>query len=167
MEDKKPLSQYGIGPYYAALMFALTLAALLLNQFGMLPVLRFRPVVLPLKLLAAVCIIAAALLWVNAVITTKIAQHIRRNELVTSGAYARVRNPIYSAIMFLMWGLLLWSGNLLLLLLCPVYHLLMMVMVKRTEEKWLAALYGKAYLDYCKKVNRCIPWIPRRKEGES
>ncbi len=167
MEEKKPLSQYGIGPIYAALVFVLTAAALLFNGLGVIPCLHLRGAAVPMKLLAVAAIAAGALLWFNAVISMKIAQHIRRNELVTSGAYAWVRNPIYSAIMLVMWGLLLWSGNLLLLLLCPVYPLLMTVLVKHTEEKWLAALYGKAYLDYCKKVNRCIPWFHRRKEGES
>lgn len=161
MEEKTPMSQFGIGPYYAALSFGLTLAVLVLNGFGVLPVLRFPAAALPLKLLGAVCILLAAMMWVNAVLVMKIAAHIRQNELLTAGAYAWVRNPIYSAIMLVMWGLLLWSGNLWLLLLCPVYPLLMTVMVKRTEEKWLAERYGQAYQDYCQAVNRCIPWFPK------
>lgn len=161
MEEKKPLSQYGIGPYYAALVFSMTLGALLLDRAQVLPALRIPALELPMKLLAAVCVLAAALLWVNAVFTMNIAGHIRKNELVTSGAYAWVRNPIYSAIMLLMWGLLSWNGDPLLLLLCPVYHLLMSIMVKHTEEKWLRELYGEAYLDYCKRVPRCIPWFPK------
>lgn len=160
MTEKKPLSQYGVGPFYAALVFLLTLTALLLDRFGVIPSPRVPYTVLPMKLLGVILILAAGILWYNAVITMKIAQHIRQNELVTTGAYGWVRNPIYSAIMLLMWGLLLWSGNLLLLLLCPVYHLLMTIMVKCTEEKWLTGLYGDVYRSYCRKVNRCIPWKP-------
>lgn len=163
MEDKKPLSQFGVGPYYAALSFVLTLTALILSHTGVIPSFQFPPVRVPLKILGAVLVIAGVVMWFNAVITTKIAQHIKQNELVTTGAYALVRNPIYSAIMLVMWGLLLLSGNLILLLLCPVYHIMMTVMVKNTEEKWLTELYGTAYLDYCKKVNRCIPWFPKNK----
>lgn len=162
MEDKKPLSQYGVGPLYAALVFTLTLAALLLNHFDVLPVLKFQQAELLLKLLGGAFVLIGAILWCNAVIGMKIAQHIRNNELVTGGVYGWVRNPIYSAIMIAMCGLLLWSGNLYLLILCPVYHLLMTVMVKHTEEKWLADRYGRKYLDYCKKVNRCIPWLPKK-----
>lgn len=29
--------------------------------------------------------------------------------------------------------------------------------MKFTEEKWLADLYGREYVEYCKNVNRCIP----------
>ncbi len=166
MGEKKPLSQYGIGPYYAASIFALTLGALILNRFGILPVIVFRHTALLCKLLGPACILAGAFMWFNAVIAQKIAQHIRQNELVTTGAYAWVRNPIYSALMLMMWGLLIFSGNLLLLVLCPVYHILMTVMVKNTEEKWLKELYGKAYLNYCKKVNRCIPWFPKQGRGK-
>ena len=31
-----------------------------------------------------------------------------------------------------------------------------------TEEKWLLDLYGDEYAAYKKRVNRCIPWIPRK-----
>ena len=34
-------------------------------------------------------------------------------------------------------------------------------LLKNTEEKWLEELYGQEYIDYCKKVNRCIPWFPK------
>lgn len=162
MEQKKPLSQYGVGPFYAATVLLLTLIALLLERAELLPVFRLPSGHLPLKLLAAACTLVAALLWFHAVIVINIRQHIRRNQLVTSGAYAWVRNPIYSAIMLFMWGVLLWNGNLLFLLLCPVYHLLMTVMVKHTEEKWLTERYGQDYLEYCRRVWRCIPRPPRK-----
>ena len=31
-----------------------------------------------------------------------------------------------------------------------------------TEEKWLVDMYGEEYKEYCKKVNRCIPWFSRK-----
>lgn len=162
MEQKKPLSQYGVGPFYAVTVLLLTVIALLLDHAELMPVLRYQPAAIILKFLAAGCLLAAAILWINSVIVMNIRKRIRENQLLTSGAYAWVRNPIYSAIMLLMWGVLLWNGNLLLLLLCPVYHVLMTVMVKYTEEKWLTELYGQAYLDYCRMVWRCIPRPPKK-----
>lgn len=38
----------------------------------------------------------------------------------------------------------------------------MTVLMKNTEEKWLRDLYGKEYVEYWKKVNRCIPWKCRK-----
>lgn len=162
MEQKKPLSQYGVGPFYAAAVLLLTLTALLLERAGLLPAFRLPAAEMFLKFLAAACTLAAALLWLHAVVVMNIRRSIRQNHLVTAGAYAWVRNPIYSAIMLFMWGILLWNGNLLFLILCPIYHLLMTIMVKYTEEKWLTERYGQEYLDYCRRVWRCIPRPPRK-----
>ncbi len=49
----------------------------------------------------------------------------------------------------------------ILLILPFVYWLAMTILMKKTEEKWLYELYGQKYLEYCKKVNRCIPWFKR------
>lgn len=164
MEKNKPLSRYGVGPFYAGSVFGLTAAALVLEHQNLLPRVQLPASMAAVPAaIAAVLVVSAALLWFNAVFAQKLAQHIRQNELVTSGAYRWVRNPIYTAIMFAMWGLLLLCGNLLLLLLCPVYYVLMTVMVKHTEEKWLAQRYGEQYLDYCRRVNRCIPRPPGKR----
>ena len=85
----------------------------------------------------------------------------RLNELVTTGPYVWVRNPVYSAILLLCTGLLLMAYNLWLLLLPPVLWALMTAMLIPTEERWLRELHGQAYADYCERVNRCIPWPPR------
>ncbi len=36
--------------------------------------------------------------------------------------------------------------------------------MKNTEEKWLLELYGIEYANYCKRVNRCIPWFSKNKD---
>ena len=36
--------------------------------------------------------------------------------------------------------------------------LILTVVLKNTEEKWLSNLYGEEYEKYKKSVNRCIPW---------
>ena len=50
------------------------------------------------------------------------------------------------------------------LLVCTVRPawLIMTVALKNTEEKWLLELYGQEYTEYKQRVNRCIPWIPKR-----
>ncbi len=162
MKNQQHLPIFGIGPLYAVGCAALTLSAYLLDRFQLLPRLSFHRVNVFLKIVSTVFILAAACLWLSAVIFQKIDKQIKDNHLVTTGAYAWVRNPIYSAIMLVMWAVLAWTGNLYLLLLYPVYPLFMTILVKNTEEKWLIQRYGQAYRTYCKKVNRCIPWIPRR-----
>ncbi|MBQ8996005.1 MAG: isoprenylcysteine carboxylmethyltransferase family protein, partial [Oscillospiraceae bacterium] len=76
------------------------------------------------------------------------------------GAYAWVRNPIYSAFMILCTGVILILGNLYFLILPLIFWIFMTILMKHTEEVWLKDLYGKEYEDYCKRVNRCWPWLP-------
>ena len=164
MKGKEHLSIFGIGPAYAVLSALMTGSVCLLDFLAEIPHWSF-PISTPvMKICSVLLLIPAACLWLNVLMGQRIAQRIQKNELVTMGAYAWVRNPIYTAIMLIMWALLLWTGNLLFLFLFPIYPLLMMVMLKPTEEKWLTELYGQKYRDYCKQVNRCISWFPKRKK---
>lgn len=80
---------------------------------------------------------------------------------VTAGVYSLVRNPIYSAFLFFCTGALFISGNIFFYPLFFFYWLFMVVLMKCTEEKWLKNLYGREYEEYCRRVNRCIPWFPK------
>ena len=37
--------------------------------------------------------------------------------------------------------------------------------LKINGSKWLKELYDQEYIDYCKRVNRCIPWFPKKNEN--
>lgn len=95
-------------------------------------------------------------------VVQKVQKDIESNHLQTGGIYAWVRNPIYSGIVIALTGILVMLHNLWLLLIPVFFWVFMTVLMKKTEEKWLLELYGKEYEEYCKKVNRCIPWFPRR-----
>lgn len=83
--------------------------------------------------------------------------------MITTGVYAYVRNPVYSAFLMMCTGALLLANNVFLLILPVIYWIFLTVLMKCTEEKWLANLYGREYVEYCKKVNRCIPFFTRIK----
>ena len=158
--DHLPL--YGPGPFFASAVVAMTLAGWLLR--GAAPLASGCVAGWPravMIVLGAVLAVAAAALWVYAVLITKIDDGIREDRLVTTGAYAWVRNPIYSAIMIAGTGALLMAGNLWLLLLPLLWWLFLTVLMKATEEKWLRDCYGREYDDYCRRVNRCWPRFPR------
>ena len=96
-------------------------------------------------------------------IKAKITRSIKENTLVTHGVYSIVRNPIYSAWLFICTGTLFLYGNpYLALMLFLIFWLSLTILMKHTEEKWLTKLYGEAYLEYCKKVNRCLPWFQQK-----
>ncbi|MBQ9680727.1 MAG: isoprenylcysteine carboxylmethyltransferase family protein [Ruminococcus sp.] len=163
MKNRKDhLPIYGPGPVFGVVVIALTVAAMFC---GNLPPLRFGYITIlriPLIAVGIILILFAIFLWVYAVIITKIDDGIRHNHLVTTGAYALVRNPIYSAILILCTGVLMIGGNVLFLILPFLYRAFLTILLKQTEEKWLRELYGEAYVEYCRMVNRCIPWFPKR-----
>ncbi len=72
-----------------------------------------------------------------AVIVSNIDANIEKNHLVTTGVYAWVRNPIYSAFMIISTGIVLILGNLWFLVVPVLDWVIMTVLMKRTEEKWL------------------------------
>lgn len=162
MKEDKHLSLFGIGPFYVGLIFIITLVSILLNNKGLIPSYSIEKLEIIIKVFSVFLFILGAVLWVNAVFIVNIDKNIKKNELVTSGSYAYVRNPIYSAITFFMYSFLLWSNNLFLIILFPIYHVILFIMLKYTEEKWLYQKYGKKYLVYCDNVNRFIPWFPKK-----
>ena len=112
-------------------------------------------------LIVGLLFILSGLLIYFLAIKAKITSSIKENTLVTHGVYAVVRNPIYSAWLFICTGTLFLYGNpYLALTLFLIFWLYLTILMKYTEEKWLAKLYGESYLEYCKKVNRCLPWFP-------
>ncbi|MBO5496329.1 MAG: isoprenylcysteine carboxylmethyltransferase family protein [Oscillospiraceae bacterium] len=162
MKKQEHLPVYGVGPLYGCAVAALTLAAVLMRDLPLFASGRLEgPGPLPV-VLGSILIAAGIALWIYAVPISKIDDGIKENRLVTTGAYAIVRNPIYSAIMLACTGVILILGNAWFLFLPFIFWLLMTVLMKATEEKWLRELFGREYDDYCRRVNRCWPWFPRK-----
>jgi len=158
---KEHLPFMGVGPLYVGLILALTAAAIILTKTGSLPVANAGVFRLPLALVGVLVVLAGAALWAAAFFGAKIDRGIAENRLVTGGVYAHVRNPIYSAFLFLCTGALLIAGNLWLLVLPVAYWLFLTLLMKGTEEKWLFRQYGQVYRDYCRRVPRCIPRLKK------
>ena len=155
---KNHLPILGVGPMYVITIILMTVISIILSTTRMIPIITFTNIRLIFVLIGILCFIIGITLWLKAVIIDRLDTHIIKNELVTTGVYAYVRNPVYSAFMFVCTGVLLIYGNLVLLVLPIIYWGFMTVLMKLTEEKWLEDLYGKEYVQYRQRVNRCIPW---------
>ena len=156
--EKGHLPILGVGPLYVVTIILMTIISITISATGMIPVITFANFQWIFILIGILCFIIGITLWLKAVIIDRLDAHIIKNELVTTGVYAYVRNPVYSAFMFVCTGVLLIYGNLVLLVLPIIYWGFMTVLMKLTEEKWLENLYGKEYIQYRQRVNRCIPW---------
>ena len=155
---KDHLPILGVGPLYVITIVLITIISIIFSATRFIPVITFTNMRWIFILIGILCFIIGITLWLKAVIIDRLDAHIIKNELVTTGVYAYVRNPVYSAFMFVCTGVLLIYGNLILLLLPIIYWGFMTVLMKSTEEKWLEDLYGQEYVQYRQRVNRCIPW---------
>ena len=155
---KDHLPILGVGPLYVITIVLITIISIIFSATRFIPVITFTNMRWIFILIGILCFVIGITLWLKAVIIDRLDTHIIKNELVTTGVYAYVRNPVYSAFMFVCTGVLLIYGNLVLLVLPIIYWGFMTVLMKLTEEKWLEDLYGKEYVQYRQRVNRCIPW---------
>ncbi len=157
MKENKHLSVLGVGPLYVISILILTIIALILNQLNV--VYKIKVLNKFLIILAIISILIAISLWVSAVLFSKVKTKIKENTLVTTGVYSVVRNPIYSAFLFLFTGILLFTRNLYLLIFPIIFWIYLTYLLKETEEKWLKDKFKEEYQKYMKKVNRIIPNI--------
>lgn len=158
MNKKEHLPMMGVGPIYGIGIIACTVAGIVASKEGWLPAVRIEGLRVPFLILGILLIVLGISIWMSAIFQAKIDEGILNNSLVTTGVYAYVRNPIYSAFMIACTGALFIGNNCWLLLLPFFYWGFMTILMKHTEEKWLRNLYGEEYLEYCRRVNRCIPW---------
>jgi len=88
-----------------------------------------------------------------------------RTELVTSGLFATVRNPIFSFIGLSMLGLVLLLPNVLTALTALLITLGIELQVRVVEEPYLLRTHGDAYRRYAERVGRFAPGIGRWGHG--
>ena len=156
--NNKRLSVTGIGPIYVSIILITTFILVILEINGKLPRYEISIHILPIAI-GIIVMVIGAVLWISAVISSKIIKNIKSNVLVTTGVFKYVRNPIYSSFMLVCTGVLCILNNMILLIAPVFYWGLMTALLVCTEEKWLRDLYKDEYVEYCKKVNRCIPMV--------
>ena len=158
MNGRKHLPMFGAGPVYGAVIIVVTAAAVVFGHTVPLKNGIIKEWKIPSAIIGILLIIFGMFLWMGALFHAKLDDGILNNRLVITGVYTLCRNPIYSAFMFFCTGALFISGNVFFYPMFFFYWIFMTVLMKCTEEKWLKNLYGKEYEEYCRRVNRCIPW---------
>jgi protein-S-isoprenylcysteine O-methyltransferase Ste14 len=155
---EKRLSRWGAGPKIIG--GALVYGGVALGATYARPDI-FEVQCLPRSVCIALGVILLALgvpMWLVSV--TSVMKAYNRDRLVTSGLYAVVRHPLYSAWITLnLPGLALlfrsWPGLLMPFLAYAVFKLNI-----RVEDEYLRNRFGQAYVDYRARVNEIIP-VPR------
>ena len=129
------LPYYGVGPYYCGSIIIVTIASIVLSYLNIIPKYSISGLGFIFNMLGIAMIITAIALWIWGALKSDIHDNIDNDQLITSGAYAYVRNPIYSAFLFLATGMIVFYGNIILFLLPILYWALLTELMKRTEEK--------------------------------
>jgi protein-S-isoprenylcysteine O-methyltransferase Ste14 len=157
------MTRWGIGPIYAA--GSIILVAVLSNiNISFFPIL-----IMPYNQFAfgfgiglitvGVAILVVALVQVHSAFTGR--------RLVTGGVYAYMRDPVYAVwILFIVPGLILIMGMLLLTIAPFLMYLLLKALIGR-EEAYMELTFGKEYLDYKSEVNSVIPKLMKRSKTRS
>lgn len=122
----------------------------------------------PLALIeaAAIALLMAAAVWLFVWATRTmgrnwsiVARTRADHELVTTGPFAYVRHPIYSAMALILLALAIGLGNeWRLIVALPLYALGTWLRIAE-EEKLLRAMFGPAYDGYAARVARFIPGL--------
>lgn len=163
MENKENhLPLFGVGPIIVYGQFLITAAAIISTYVCDFSFAKFSILRLPFFIIGIVFIGLGIYLDLSAKLKSKLFQNVEENKLITSGVYAYTRNPVYSGALIGCVGAVFIANNLLLFVVPVICWIYMTVFLIRTEEVWLKNLYGQEYIDYCKKVNRCIPWFPKK-----
>jgi len=87
--------------------------------------------------------------------------HDERTELVTSGPFALVRNPIFAAMLPTALGLTLLVPSWVAILGLVGLVVALELQVRVVEEPYLLRVHGSAYGDYAARVGRFVPGVGR------
>lgn len=162
-EKKEHLPLYGIGPALCYPMAVLSAVGIWLAACGAIPGAIEKSIARWVLTIVGIALILEGLtLFFGADLNGNLQENIKANRLKTNGSYKFVRNPCYCLFLLGSTGAICMAHNVLLFVLPVLFWAEMTFVLIHTEEKWLKDLYGQEYADYCKRVNRCIPWFPRK-----
>lgn len=163
MKEKEHLPLLGVGPIIVAGQVIITIIGIVTSYRGYFDLGKTELLNIPLKFTGIIFICLGVYLNYSAKHKSKLFEMVTENKLITTGVYSIVRNPVYSAVLLMCTGAICMANNLVLFFIPVICWIYITIFLKMTEEKWLLNLYGQEYIEYCKRVNRCIPWFPRRK----
>lgn len=86
-----------------------------------------------------------------------------QHRIITTGPYARIRHPMYTAFIIFTLGTVLLAANLFV----TIFGLLVSIFlypISKTEEQMLLNEFGDYYRDYMKHTGRFIPRIRQPKK---
>lgn len=159
----------GSASWWGGVLFVVALvlgfAAPLLELAGLVD-----PLVVPNALISALGVVVTAAgitltLWAQGAMGASWRVGVReseRTELVTTGPFALVRNPIFSFMLLTAAGLSLLLPNVVTLASAGCLLVAIEIQVRVVEEPYLLRTHGEPYATYCRRVGRFVPGLGLR-----
>lgn len=160
-KEGQKLPMFGIGPYLIYGIAFLKAVVIVLTSYVFKVGILENIWVWIFRIAGGIVIILGIVIWFIGAMRSGMDENITDNKLKTDGIYSWVRNPMYTGCWFIMIGISFMWHNFWMLPMILIDWAIFTIVLKNTEEKWLLDVYGKDYEDYKKRVNRCIPWIPK------
>lgn len=82
-----------------------------------------------------------------------------RTQLITGGPFELVRNPIYSAMLPTVLGLVMMVPSVVAIAGLAILLIALELQVRLVEEPYLLGVHGDAYADYAARVGRFVPGL--------
>ncbi len=161
-KEGQKLPMFGIGPYLIYGIAFLKAVVIVLTSYVFKVGILEDIWVWIFRIAGGIAIILGIAIWFIGAMRSGLDENITENKLKTDGIYSWVRNPMYTGCWFIMIGTSFMWHNYWMLPMILIDWVIFTIVLKNTEEKWLLDVYGKDYEEYKKRVNRCIPWIPKR-----
>lgn len=161
-KEGQKLPMFGIGPYLIYGIAFLKAVVIVLTSYVFKVGILENIWVWIFRIAGGIAIILGIVIWFIGAVRSGMDENITDNKLKTDGIYSWVRNPMYTGCWFIMIGTSFMWHNYWMLPMILIDWVIFTIVLKNTEEKWLLDVYGKDYEEYKKRVNRCIPWIPKR-----
>ncbi|MBR5361383.1 MAG: isoprenylcysteine carboxylmethyltransferase family protein [Lachnospiraceae bacterium] len=161
-KEGQKLPLFGVGPYIIYGIAVLNVIGIILFGYVFKVGALESPWILIFRIIGVILIVLGVIIWYIGALRSDMDESITENKLQTKGIYSWVRNPMYSGWWIALSGILLMWHNVWMLILPFLDWAIITIVLIHTEEKWLLDLYGQDYIDYKKRVNRCIPWFPRK-----
>jgi protein-S-isoprenylcysteine O-methyltransferase Ste14 len=134
------------------------------NKSGALSFFRFSfqsffSFVIPGSILAALGLFGAV--WARINLGRNWSGYVTYKEgqtLVTTGPYKYIRHPIYTSMILMFIGTILYYGSLFVSIFLIILGITF-ILRTRKEEEIMIRLFGEKYTDYMKRTKRLIPLI--------
>lgn len=161
-KEGQKLPMFGIGPFLIYGIAFLNAVVIILTSYVFKVGILEDIWALIFRITGGIILVIGIIIWFIGAMRSGMDKNITENILKTDGIYSWVRNPMYTGCWFIIVGISFMWHNYWMIPMILVDWVILTIVLKNTEEKWLHDLYGKEYDEYKKRVNRCIPWVPKQ-----